>query len=368
MTLTTTTASMPLLIDFFAVPIAAGHLRIRVLPSCEASDSIAQLKAKLSLMIELDQDQSIQQVLVPHYYAFPEALALRSTDTTIYLPDYFPHLFPGVVFDLSAQKDEENKKVGVALARRCKSILTNSSFTRNYLSAAGFVDQEDIGKVVVAPLPFLGEGRVADLDRDEKDTLFREIGTRPFLFYPTANRPNKQIAFLLELFAQIKLQYPDLLLVLTCSLWSVPAAGEAAGRLRLGDDLVMLPRCSESVLSWLYQHCEALCLTSTMEGNFPPQMLEALRYGAPIVATRLPTVTELLKEHASLLHLCRPLDLDDFAATVSTVLGDRAAVLARQARVSNLLREWNSAERFSERLDEIFPQQKVERRSLEEVN
>ncbi len=37
------------------------------------------------------------------------------------------------------------------------NILTNSDFTRSYLSAAGFVRPSEADKVIVAPLPLLGE-------------------------------------------------------------------------------------------------------------------------------------------------------------------------------------------------------------------
>lgn len=365
--LTITHRSLPLLFDFFSEAIDSGLLRIRVLRAVDEGDEIALVKAKLSLMLDLDDDATIARVLVPHYYAFPEALVLKKS-TALYLPDYFPHLFPGVIFDTSAKKDAENKRVGLAIAHKATAILTNSKYTSDYLAAAGFIDNLKSDKVTVAPLPFLGADRAIKLSVREKKMLLQQLGLRPFLFYPTANRPNKQIEFLLKVYLQLKRKYPKLMLVLTCSLESVPAVAEAASKMDFGGDLIFFPRCSEGVLRWLYAHCEALCLTSTMEGNFPPQMLEALKYEAPIVATRLPTVTELLGVKSELLQLCLPLDREDFLIKLALVLEHREVALQRQREVASLLIEWNSAEQFSARLTSAFIQTDFDQRAFSEVN
>ncbi len=299
-----------------------------------------------------NRDASIVGVIIPHYYLFPEALLLTAP-TILYLPDYFPHLMPGTIFDKSAEKDRENKEVGLALAKRASAILTNSRFTANYLPDAGFVAPGEGNKIVVAPLPLLGAGRTEELSWQDAWTLRHKIAGRRVIFYPTANRPNKQLAFMLQLFALIRMEHPDLLLVLTCNLGAVPAVARAADRFELNENLITMPSIDESSLRWLYENAAVLCLTSTSEGNFPPQVLEALVYGTPVVATRLPTITELLGDRADDLLLCSPLDLGDFRLKLSQALTDRNTVLGKQAEVLERLRRTNSREQFYRKLEEI---------------
>src|SRR5262249_18919807 len=155
--------------------------------------------------------------------------------------------------------------------------------------------------IVVAPLPLLGRKRATAVGLAERCILEKKAGGEPFLFYPTANRPNKKIAFLLRLLAHVRLARPKLRLVLTCNLDDYPAARAAAQNFDLMDHISFLPGASESALRWLYESAAAVCLTSVVEGNFPPQILEAMNYDAPVVATRLPTITEILGEDSSRL-------------------------------------------------------------------
>ena len=82
----------------------------------------------------------------------------------------------------------------------------------------------------------------------------------------------------------------------------------------------------------------ALCLTSTLEGNFPPQVREALEYGTPVVATRIAPIVEALGDVAADLLLCAPLDLADFCTNLTQALKHPADILARQERVVSALR------------------------------
>ncbi|HEV2364510.1 MAG TPA: glycosyltransferase [Caulobacteraceae bacterium] len=352
-TIVTTLRSSPAMRDFFAERLAAGRVRLHVLELGEDREDEGSIQQRLSLIEKINADPNTQAVLVPHYYLFPEALLLNR-DVVLYLPDYFPHLMPDVAFDVSRDKDRENKAVGVAIASKARRVLTNSEFTRGYLADAGFVAANETEKVVVAPLPLLGARRAEPLDEAEQRRLSDALAGRRFLFYPTANRPNKQWVFLLRLFANARLAYPDLALVLTGSLTSVPGVAEAAARWEVGEHLLFLHHLEEGSVRWLYERCAALCLTSTLEGNFPPQMLEAFTYGAPIVATRLPTITEALGDLASELLLCEPLQLEDFRAKLAIAIDDRRSTLARQARVWAALRARNTPEAFFRRVAPMF--------------
>lgn len=342
---TCTVSALSVMYDFFHEHIHLGRIQLRAVSLGNHHDGFEARQGRLWVIEDLNARQDVACALVPHYYLFPEALLL-SHPIVLYLPDYFPHLMPGAVFDVSADKDAENKEVGIAIARKAKAILTNSDFTKHYLPDAGFVAPDEMHKVIVAPLPLLGAQRAGTLTAAEEEALQARIAGRRFVFYPTANRPNKRIAFLLQTFAVMRLSHPDLALVLTCDLDSVPGVAAAAQQYGLANHLVFMPRVGEDVLAWLYRNAAALCLTSTLEGNMPPQVLEALSFGTPLVATRLPTITEALGGLSDQLLLCTPLDLQEFAAALHVTLSRRQWVVDRQAAVAQFLQERSSPKKF----------------------
>ena len=350
-----TPSSEALLSDFFADYLKEGRLSLYVLSSAAHEGNASYNAAKLEFVSFLNRsEKNILSVFVPHYYLFPECLLL-TCPMFLYLPDYFPYLMPAQVFDGSREKDSANKAIGLALARKCKHILTNSYFTKSYLPAAGFVDDDRVEKIVVAPLPVLGRKRAEVLTATEEMELRSRVRSRSFLFYPTANRPNKQLSFLIRLVAHLRLSGYQLNVVLTCDLNSVPQVNKDAVDFEMLANIITLPGISEGAMRWLYENTIALCLTSTAEGNFPPQMLEALNYGAPIVATRLPTIEEVVGSSQDKLLLCNPCDLGDFAEKVEIALEQRAHILAQQSTLLDELDTWNSSTAFKKRLNEILP-------------
>ena len=343
---TCTINSISTFFDFFHEYIITQRVELMPIVGTDIPESYIQRIGKIIAVNELNRREDVKAVLVPHYYLFPECLLLKKP-VTLYLPDYFPHLMPEAVFDVSRDKDIENKQVGVAIAKKAQAILTNSEYTRGYLPAAGFVTTSEVEKVIVAPLPLLGSRGVSPLSQAKRADIQALIGGRRFLFYPTANRPNKNMAFFLQVLATLRRTYPDLVAVLTCDLRSVPGVEEACDAYGLRQHLIFQSRIGDDALAWYYQNAAALCLTSSVEGNFPPQVLEALSYDCPVVCTRLPTITEILPKGDDGLLLCNERDLADFTGKVEIAISSRATVLERQSRVLESLRQRNSPERFT---------------------
>lgn len=270
----------------------------------------------------INSDSGAACVLIPHYYLFQEATSLKSP-SILYLPDYLPHF----VTEAFEGNQEPNVRTGQAMVRHVVAVLTNSEFTRSYLPDCALAVAPD--KICVAPIPLLMP-RVKPLDSERIARLREQIGDGQYLFYPTQNRPNKQIAFLLKLFASLRRKRPGLKLVLTCRLEHVAEASNTYAELGLQDSVILMSGISDEELKYLYEHAAALCLTTTMEGNFPPQVFEALNAGTPVVATRLPLITEVLGQDSDALLLCRPLDEADFLAKTANALDHSDAVRQRQ--------------------------------------
>lgn len=359
LSITCTRNSEPALYDLLRDPIRAGRLNLVPIECGAGVDEVPGYCNRLEMVAGLNRDAPTC-VLVPHYYLFPEALLLTAP-VMLYLPDYFPHLMPERVFDSSPEKDAENRDVGIAIARKAVSVLTNSFYTAAYLPDAGFVDAASspgtspaTSKVCVAPLPLLGATRAEPVSPQDAEVLRGKVAGRRYVFYPTANRPNKQIPFLLRVFAAVRARNPDLLLVLTCDLDSVPGTRDVWASHGLQPHVLFTPGLDEPSLRWYYENSAAMCLTSTAEGNFPPQVLEAVVYDTPVVATRLPTITEALEEAAEDMLLCNPLDFQEFCDKLEAALADRAGTVARQSRLKGALGRRASPETFYAAIEPVL--------------
>ncbi|MCZ8182157.1 MAG: glycosyltransferase family 4 protein [Beijerinckiaceae bacterium] len=303
----------------------------------------------------VDSDPHAAGVIVPHYYLFPEA-ARMATRHALYLPDYTPHFFKG---GKAFPGQEEHARIGKALCRSASVIISNSEFTRSYLAETEL--EVDIAKLRVFPLPNLNLAPPPDSAepgspvQNHVAVLARQ---RPILFYPTQNRPNKNIAFLLELLDGMIRDWAKIgpegmeppVLVLTCSLDDFPPVREAYQRLGMQPHVILVSGSSDADLRWIYARAAALVLTTTMEGNFPPQVLEALAYDTPVVAARIRLITDELGDRPDDLLLAEPMDDASFRAALLRALTDREAVIASQQNAYRRLMERRSPAYFGEQM------------------
>ena len=208
-------------------------------------------------------------------------------------------------------------------------------------------------------MPLLA-GALPSLNDNERVGLEELLVPRRFLFYPTANRPNKELAFLLHVFQELRSEQPDLKVALTCSLSSYPpveetarASGLTAGGLST-NDIILFQSATEGILRWLYENATALSFTSTMEGDFPPQIIEALHYDTPVVATRLPQIEEVLEEECNSLLLGSPKSIADFVNGLGIVARSFEMVQSGQLFAKRKVLSWNNTGRFNGTIAAIF--------------
>jgi hypothetical protein len=142
--------------------------------------------------------------------------------------------------------------------------------------------------------------------------------------------------------------------VLTTELGFVPEVAEAYDRYDMEPHVLFFQGSDEATLRWLYENSVCLCLTSTLEGNFPPQIREALTYQTPIVATRLAPIVEALGGKADELLLCDPLDIDDFVQKIKLAMSQRLVVLERQSAIFRALEDSASEAAFFEILSTLL--------------
>jgi glycosyltransferase involved in cell wall biosynthesis len=142
----------------------------------------------------------------------------------------------------------------------------------------------------------------------------------PFLLYPAKRWPHKNHARLLEAFALLRRERPELRLVLTGSdPGQTPPGVEARGRVPLDE------------LARLYRTASALVFPSRYEGFGQPP-LEAMASGCPVACSNAASLPEVCGDAARLFDPDAP---EEVAAAVRDVLDDpepwRARGLARAA-------------------------------------
>jgi glycosyltransferase involved in cell wall biosynthesis len=298
-------------------------------------------KRRFSFARSLGRAKDIETVVVPHYYWFPESVFIQRKKMILYLPDYMPHVFKAK-FD--GNKDRRHALVGRLIAAKSKIVFTNSKFTESYLPESPIAVKPS--KIRVFPLPLLmPKAQIASAG--ELDRVTQSLAHVKYLFYPTQNRPNKNLDFLLKVFAEVRRRFPDLRLVLTCRITDRPETVEAFEELGLQPYVYFFQDSTDAELAWLYQNAVGCSFTTTMEGNFPPQVLEALHFQVPIVAVRFPLITEFLGPLSDSLLLCNELDPVEYVEKTVFALENRAVVLERQKAVYQKILNDEGSEKFA---------------------
>lgn len=156
----------------------------------------------------------------------------------------------------------------------------------------------------------------------------------PFLLYPANNWPHKNHARLVEAFARIRREHPDLRLVLTGSgheSAAYPAGVESLGR--VGDE----------TLADLYRRASALVFPSLYEGFGQPP-LEAMASGCPVAVARSGALPEVCGDAARYFD---PTSVEDLVAAVLDVLSAPQELVARGLERATLF-SWDECARGHE--------------------
>lgn len=151
----------------------------------------------------------------------------------------------------------------------------------------------------------------------------------PVILYPAITYPHKNHGLLVEAFAEVHRQRPDALLVLT------GGRGGEEDRLRAQIDRLGLRhrvrrtgRISAADVAGLYDLAAAVAVPSRYEG-FGLPAIEAMAYGAPLVAADVTALPEVVGEAGVLLPVDSP---SAWADALVTLLDDAA----ERERLANL--------------------------------
>ena len=192
-------------------------------------------------------------------------------------------------------------------AHKSKQIIVGSNYVKKDLLDYTRIKPDKVNVTLESA------DRIAD-----KPEPIKDLGGKPFLMYVGRPTPHKNLWRLIQAFAQLKKQHPDLILALAGKMddnyRAIQAKVEQAGIL----DVIFCGFVSEGQLRWLYEQCQAYVFPSLSEGFGLPG-LEAMAHGAPVIASDATCLPEIYGNAALYF---KPTEINDIAETIDKVLSD----------------------------------------------
>jgi len=202
-------------------------------------------------------------------------------------------------------KQQVYKLVTIIVARKSKAIITPTEFVKDDVAKFARVNSRKITVTYEA----------ADAIAAKPEPT-AELEDKQFIMYVGRSGSHKNLSHLLEAFAKLQEQHPDLWLVL---------AGKrdlAYRKLKLSvlkkgiKNVLFTGFVNEGQLRWLYEHTVTYVFPSLSEGFGLPG-LEAMAHGAPVVSSNATCLPEVYGEAA---HYFDPLDVDNMTAAIGKVI------------------------------------------------
>jgi len=232
------------------------------------------------------QIKSLKPDLV--HFTFPQQPALYSAPTITTIHDLTTLRFSNPDKNIAVFKTKQKiyEQLMKRVAKKSARIITPSNYVKNDLVDFSGVRKS---KVIVTY-------EAADKIKQEAKVL-PELKGRDFIMYIGRPTPHKNLERLIEAFANLQKNHPNLILVL--------AGKEDANykRIKQGvtksriQNVFFSGFVSEAELRWLYENCKAYVFPSLSEGFGLPG-LEAMVHGAPVVSSSSTSLPEIYADAA----------------------------------------------------------------------
>lgn len=198
------------------------------------------------------------------------------------------------------------KWIFIKAAKKCTEIITPTNFTKQELI--------DFAKIPGNNITITYES--ADIKKDEAKPM--DLPFKKFLFYVGKQSSYKNIRRLGEAHQKLLQKYPDLGLVLANPKDRAVLMNEEYFNQNNFKNIYFTGRVYNQDLAWLYPNCACYVFPSLMEGFGLPG-IEAMGLGAPVISSNATCLPEVYGDGAIYFD---PLDVDDMAAKIDSVLSD----------------------------------------------
>jgi glycosyltransferase involved in cell wall biosynthesis len=204
-----------------------------------------------------------------------------------------------------ASKQWVYKWVNLIAVKKSRVIITPTEFVK-----------DDVAKFANANSRKFTVTLEAGDSIDAKAEKMPELAGKSFIMYVGRPTPHKNLSRLINAYALLKEQHPDLLLVLAGKQDS-NYRRHARDVEKMGlEGVVFTDYVSDGQLRWLYEHCAAYVFPSLSEGFGLPG-LEAMATGAPVVSSNATCLPEIYGKAAQYFD---PLQVEDIARAIDEVL------------------------------------------------
>jgi glycosyltransferase involved in cell wall biosynthesis len=195
------------------------------------------------------------------------------------------------------------------VARKSAALLAISQYVKDDIVDYASVDPAKVIVTLEAADPF-----------EEPPELIKTFENKKFIMFNGRPLPHKNLERLIEAFARLRDQHPDLYLMIAGKKDRSHDSYEAlAKKLKVEDRVVLTDWVTDGQLRWAMEHAEAYVYPSLSEGfGLPP--LEAMLNGAPVVASNATSIPEVCGEAA---HYFNPLDTQNMAGAINEVLTNK---------------------------------------------
>lgn len=144
----------------------------------------------------------------------------------------------------------------------------------------------------------------------------------PYLIYAGSERPRKNLGRLLEAFAKLKREFPELKLVKVGEAGRDPRFRQATlakiKELGLEGEVIFMGHLRDGKLAEYYSGALCMVYPSLYEGfGFPP--LEAMACGCPVAASRTTSIPEVVGDAGLLFD---PRNVEEMAETIKRIITD----------------------------------------------
>jgi len=211
--------------------------------------------------------------------------------------------------------------------KKARVVFFSTSAVRDSILRYGLIDER---KLVQARYGVSPEFCPDPADVLPADHPIHGLEGRPFLLHVGSCIPRKRIDVLLDVFAQVHRENPEVRLIQVGGAWTDDQRAQLE-RLGLARFLVQLPRAGRTELAKFYRRAAMVLMPSDAEG-FGLPVIEALSCGAMVVASDIPTLREAGGDAVSFVPVA---DLPAWTRVVSELLRDASHAPPRERRLTH---------------------------------
>ncbi|MDQ5963312.1 MAG: hypothetical protein QG629_394 [Patescibacteria group bacterium] len=214
-------------------------------------------------------------------------------------------------------KQQIYKALNKYVAHKSEVLIAISDFARDDIAAYCGVSPDKFTTTLLSADPLA-----------DRAVVYEPMVGKKFIMYVGRPLPHKNLGRLIDAFALLQNNHPDLHLVLAGKKDAAYAMHEKK-IVEMGiKNVVFTGFIEDTQLRWLYENCQAYIFPSLSEG-FGLPALEAMLHGAPVVSSNATSLPQVCGDAA---HYFDPLDVQDMATKINDVLSSeklRADMIAR---------------------------------------